>query len=734
MADANSLGIGSAIVGPGTNATLALTANATADDGTANGGPGDGIGIWTVDVAFDPANLTYASCTTFESGLCNSPSSGLVQFAGADPNGLTGAIELGTVTFAAGPLTGVYALDATILILTDPAGVDIQGVTAGDGTITITEATPAPTPSPSPSPSPSPTPTPTPPPTPSPTPFSTPTPPPPPPTPFPTPPSSPSPTPQPDFTVDSTADAPDADPGNGVCASGAGECTLRAAIMETNTTPGENRIAVPAGTYTLTLEGMGEDASLTGDLDITDDLVLAGAGPTLTAIQACDPSPDYCSGVDRVFDVDPASQGIAVALSGLTVQRGVAWVPATPRPEEGGGIRNRGDLTITGAIIAYNIGSIGAGIYSEGPLKISYSTVAQNPAGGWDSTAGGIYSYGTATIDHVIISNNSAEQLSGLYAKGPTTVRDSIITGNWNTSPIHPGPAGISSNESLTIYGSTISENAGGGISWQGYLSVTDSSITGNYPPSFWALSRGVGLENNGGAAVLTNVTVSGNTATAEGAGIRNLANGTITVLNSTIADNTGPSAGGIYNEAGGTVTMLNTIVADNSGANCSGVLVSQGHNISSDGACALAGPGDMPSTDPTLDSLADNGGPTQTHALLDGSPAVDAGNDSACPFTDQRRYSRVGVCDIGAYERGGAPATIKQGDANCDNVITAVDALMVLRQIAQLPVTAPCMHLAADANCDGVVTAVDALLVLRHVAALPVNQKEPCPNIGTLL
>jgi hypothetical protein len=283
----------------------------------------------------------------------------------------------------------------------------------------------------------------------------------------------------------------------------------------------------------------------------------------------------------------------------------------------------------------------------------------------------------------------------------------------------------------LTVYGSVISYNAGGGIGWQGSLTVTDSLITGNYSPSVYALSRGVGLQNNGGTATLTNVTVSGNTATTEGAGIRNVADGTVTVFNSTIASNTGPLVGGIYSEVGGTVTILNTIVASNGGANYLGDLVSQGHNIASDGSCGLTSPGDMPLTDPVLGPLADNGGPTQTRALLAGSPAINAANDSVCPFADQRRYTRIGVCDIGAYEFDGIAVTIKQGDVNCDSAVTAVDALVILRVVAQLPVTARCGYLTADVNCDGLVTAVDALLVLRSVAALPVNQKEPCPNVG---
>ena len=74
------------------------------------------------------------------------------------------------------------------------------------------------------------------------------------------------------FTVDSTADAVDASPGDGACATRAGQCTLRAAVQETNARPGADTISVPPGTYVLAIPGAGEDVSVTGDLDITDDL------------------------------------------------------------------------------------------------------------------------------------------------------------------------------------------------------------------------------------------------------------------------------------------------------------------------------------------------------------------------------------------------------------------------------------------------------------------------------
>src|ERR1044071_8912693 len=97
------------------------------------------------------------------------------------------------------------------------------------------------------------------------------------------------------FVVDSTEDAVDASPGDGLCETGRGECTLRAAIQETNALEGADTISVPDGTYTLSISGAGEDAAATGDLDISDSLTISGAGMGSTVIDA--------DGLDRAFQV-----------------------------------------------------------------------------------------------------------------------------------------------------------------------------------------------------------------------------------------------------------------------------------------------------------------------------------------------------------------------------------------------------------------------------------------------
>ena len=176
-------------------------------------------------------------------------------------------------------------------------------------------------------------------------------------------------------------------------------------------------------------------------------------------------------------------------------------------------------------------------------------------------------------------------------------------------------------------------------------------------------------------------------------------------------------------------MTVRNSIIAGNTGSQCSGI-TSLGHNVFSDDSCGHSGPGDMPSTDPMLGPLANNGGPTPTHALLAGSPAIDAGDSTGCPTSDQRGYSRSGVCDMGAFEFNGTSPTLIQGDVNCDSSATSVDSLFLLREVAGMG-AATCAE-NGDVNCDGDRTSVDALGVLRYVAGLPVNQNEPCPDVGT--
>ena len=123
----------------------------------------------------------------------------------------------------------------------------------------------------------------------------------------------------------------------------------------------------------------------------------------------------------------------------------------------------------------------------------------------------------------------------------------------------------------------------------------------------------------------------------------------TVTLTNVTLNENV---LIGLRNDGG--TQLKNTITANTTGGgNCLGSIVSLGHNLSSDGSCSLNATGDLTNTNPLLGPLQNNGGQTPTHALLPGSPAINHGDNSGCPATDQRDVARpqAGVCDIGAYE-----------------------------------------------------------------------------------
>ncbi|MCI0770028.1 MAG: DUF11 domain-containing protein, partial [Chloroflexi bacterium] len=182
------------------------------------------------------------------------------------------------------------------------------------------------------------------------------------------------------------------------------------------------------------------------------------------------------------------------------------------------------------------------------------------------------------------------------------------------------------------------------------------------------ASGPGGGIGNHIGTMTLTNSTVSGNTTGSSGdaGGIDNSNGATLSLNNSTITGNVaGATGGGIRNAIGSTVTFKNTIVAGNSagttGPDCEGALTSQGRNLVGIGTgCPSGGTGDLTTADAKLGTLGDNGGPTFTHALQSGSPAINAGNPAApgsggnaCESTDQRGVARPqgAACDIGAFE-----------------------------------------------------------------------------------
>jgi len=168
------------------------------------------------------------------------------------------------------------------------------------------------------------------------------------------------------------------------------------------------------------------------------------------------------------------------------------------------------------------------------------------------------------------------------------------------------------------------------------------------------------------GNATIVNSTISGNESTGWYGGALFMTDGVVNMTNTTVAENVSPSLApaavfvGTFASGSSTMNIQNSIIANNETEGCflglfgAGAVSinSLGHNIFSDNTC-FGGGSDLLFFDPLLGPLTDNGGPTLTHSLLAGSPAIDAGNSAACPATDQRGVVRPqGVtCDVGAYE-----------------------------------------------------------------------------------
>jgi predicted outer membrane repeat protein len=426
------------------------------------------------------------------------------------------------------------------------------------------------------------------------------------------------------YTVDSPTDAADAIRGDGMCADAGGNCTLRAAIQEANVHPndptGPDEITIPLGTYTLTIAGANEDAAATGDLDITDNVKITGAGKDSTEVNG--------DKADRVFH----NLSKTVEISGLTVKDGRA-------------------------------GSGGA-FYNAGPsanAKLDNVRFTANEANG---DGGAIFNDGTVMgTDSEFTNNKALSSFGGAITQysGAANLSFTRTRFEGNTSPSNGGA--INMNGTLVLKSASFTGNrsafgdGGGVLVFTGHATIDDTTFAGNE-----AGGRGGGLylnEITSRQSTITNSTFSGNKA-GVGGGIYNIGQGTI-LTHVTVANNTATlrdTGGGIH--WSGSLSSKSSIFAHNGPQNCSSNFISQGHNLSSDATCFAPGGTDRTGTDPKLGELADNGGPTTTLALQDGSPAIDAADNTNAPAFDQRGVSRPqdgdgdrqALHDIGAFEK----------------------------------------------------------------------------------
>jgi len=411
-----------------------------------------------------------------------------------------------------------------------------------------------------------------------------------------------------------------------------GPGSLRQALVDAN--DGDTIAFTVTGTIGLT----------SGGLLIAKNVTISGPGPKKLSIDG--------NQAIFVFGVFP---GKSVTIFGLTIRNA----------EAGAGVWNeQGTLTVSDCAVTDN--SYGGLFNDQGTLNVNNCVLGSN-------SGAGLFAYhGVTTVSNCVVSGNSS---GGLLNDGPhggplppndpigsfpgsMTIADSMISDNSG-----PGVSNVAGF--LTVLDSTLSGNSagqaldGGGImsgplfKTPADVTIINSTISGNSAPDF-----GGGIAGGYWIVRIVNSTISGNSAGDSGGGI----SGTfVTIMNSTISGNSAGSGGGIYHYLFN-LDISNTILnANGSGENIfnnGGAITSHGYNISSDnGGGYLNGPGDQINTNPLLGPLQDNGGPTFTHALLPGSPAIDAGdpNFTPPPFYDQRGcpFVRVfnGRIDAGSFE-----------------------------------------------------------------------------------
>ena len=368
---------------------------------------------------------------------------------------------------------------------------------------------------------------------------------------------------------------------------------------------------------------------------------------------------------------------------------------ATARPGNGGGLHSGGgDVTIRGGVYSNNTAVEGGGLWSNGTLTINAEVeddssavrgratrITNNTATGAmaGTGGGGVYAETGAdvTITGAVIEDNAATGASGsggglLVADGASV---SVFLGSISNNQANRAGGGIElfddvlSDDPTTVSLSKVSvldneiatpaPGNGGGLHAGGGAVVTaDQSTFANN-----SATEGGGLWINvDGRLTLSNSTVSGNAATGDGGGVYDNGGARISVSSATVADNTaGANGGGFVSESTGRFSFQNTILANNdasTGDDCFGTFQSGGFNlIESTQNCTIRGTtaSNIVGADPALAPLADNGGPTQTRALMQSSRAINNGQSEF--DVDQRGLQRrFTPDDIGAFELGGAP------------------------------------------------------------------------------
>lgn len=426
-----------------------------------------------------------------------------------------------------------------------------------------------------------------------------------------------------------------------------GKTSLREAIFATNTVVGADEIRFDFGH-----DGPSTILLSQGELAITDAVSINGPGAGLLTI-------DGQLGT-RLFSIGAGAGD--VTFRGLTLTRGqttgdnVSLADVINQTHSGGAIRSfsSGLLTLDQVDVVSNgttgVYASGGALFVTGPLAITFSKVRGNIASGANSEGGGVAVIGAASITATTFSGNRAARGGGVSASGELTIDSSTLSGNRAVG----GPIAL-----------------GGAVYALGSLHVVNSTISTNAAQAV-AAAQGAGIWTSG-AATIAHSTIVANTASTSALGGVGSGGGlygdqsageTLTISHTIIAGNFTTEENGEVRFGGRTLDLRYSLIADNDGTNLCEAPVGWA-DVNSN----LIGGPHYGYLDPLLDGLEENGGPTRTHALLSGSPAVFAGEPALVPGVgttpefDQRGASylrRVGTrMAIGAVESSVTPIIV---------------------------------------------------------------------------
>jgi predicted outer membrane repeat protein len=348
---------------------------------------------------------------------------------------------------------------------------------------------------------------------------------------------------------------------------------------------------------------------------------------------------------DSTFSADTATNAGGALFANGTMKISGSTFSSNTGGSAGGAIFTNQLINVSDSTFTGNVAASGAGIFSNGQVEVTGATLSGNRA---SSSGGALFANGSLTLQASALDGNSAATSGGaVYTQKPTTIQATTMSSN--TAAI--GQAGF---------------GAGGALFTAAPTTIGASTFDHNTAGSAGGSGDGGAVRNNA-ALTMVNSTISANAADVGGSGGGSggglYVGGNATLTNVTLAGNgAATSGGGLFLESSQTATLENDIIAGGSapsGASCfaqtNGTFSSAGHNLeeTTPSQCGLNASGDQFGADPLLGPLQANGGPTQTQALAPRSPAIDHGDNSGCPATDQRGVLRPqgAACDIGAYE-----------------------------------------------------------------------------------